>query len=396
METASDFGPDYYHASARRKKGVEDEDDILYGSSEIGEKDLEEQKKINPDGSTGNKGNQNDQDEFEEEEEDLPIVLNTEGATLPSRKPFQPRGNFNMNLQRQNNATQNLGPSSASQNPVNVFHSGQFGALPLPQQQQIQSLMSIAQKQQGKESGFEVDIDSLEEKPWRKPGADITDYFNYGFNEETWKAYIGKQVQMRLESSMQNKIKVYSTHDESGFAAPKPMTISTTEVLAEMNNSAPMNSAPRRSQARRTAGPIPTVDFSRGGEATDTANRGRPSEGVVRVMEQESYIASFPSQQMPIPPRPRVGGPIPPSSSIPSLPRPGSRPSSSSREPERRDSRESERRDDRDRRGDDRSSRDRRDSDRHSSSSRDRDDRDRYSSRDRDDRREDDDRKRRK
>lgn len=299
-----------------------------------------------------------------------------------------------MNLQRQN-ATQNLGPSSASQNPVNVFHSGQFGALPLPQQQQIQSLMSIAQKQQGKESGFEVDIDSLEEKPWRKPGADITDYFNYGFNEETWKAYIGKQVQMRLESSMQNKIKVYSTPDDSGFAAPKPMTISTNEVLAEMNNSAPIGSAPRRSQARRTAGPIPTVDFSRGGEATDTANRGRPSEGVVRVMEQDSYIASFPSQQMPMPPRPRVGGPgmpIPPSGAIPSMPRPGSRPSSSSssREPERRDSRD-ERRDDRDRRDD--RSRDRRD-DRYSS--RDRDDRERYSSRDRDERREDDDRKRRK
>jgi len=33
----------------------------------------------------------------------------------------------------------------------------------------------------------EFSIDSLEEKPWRKPGADITDYFNYGFNEETWR-----------------------------------------------------------------------------------------------------------------------------------------------------------------------------------------------------------------
>jgi hypothetical protein len=42
-------------------------------------------------------------------------------------------------------------------------------------------------------------------------GADITDYFNYGFNEETWKSYCAKQVQLRLEQSMQGKIKVYQS-----------------------------------------------------------------------------------------------------------------------------------------------------------------------------------------
>lgn len=39
----------------------------------------------------------------------------------------------------------------------------------------------------------EYNLDSLEEKPWRKPGADITDYFNYGFNEDTWRAYCERQ-----------------------------------------------------------------------------------------------------------------------------------------------------------------------------------------------------------
>ena len=28
-------------------------------------------------------------------------------------------------------------------------------------------------------------------------GADITDYFNYGFNEETWQQYCDKQKAMR-------------------------------------------------------------------------------------------------------------------------------------------------------------------------------------------------------
>ncbi|XP_054852543.1 pre-mRNA 3'-end-processing factor FIP1-like [Eublepharis macularius] len=61
---------------------------------------------------------------------------------------------------------------------------------------------------------IEVDLESFEDKPWRKPGADLSDYFNYGFNEETWKAYCEKQrrLQLGLEPSApisaENKITV--------------------------------------------------------------------------------------------------------------------------------------------------------------------------------------------
>lgn len=37
---------------------------------------------------------------------------------------------------------------------------------------------------------FETDLASLQEKPWRKPGSDISDWFNYGFDEISWEAYI--------------------------------------------------------------------------------------------------------------------------------------------------------------------------------------------------------------
>lgn len=47
----------------------------------------------------------------------------------------------------------------------------------------------------------EFSIDSLEDKPWRKPGADITDYFNYGFNEETWRSYCERQKRFRIQES---------------------------------------------------------------------------------------------------------------------------------------------------------------------------------------------------
>jgi pre-mRNA 3'-end-processing factor FIP1 len=37
------------------------------------------------------------------------------------------------------------------------------------------------------------------EKPWRRPGTDISDYFNYGFDEFTWALYAAKQESLRSE-----------------------------------------------------------------------------------------------------------------------------------------------------------------------------------------------------
>ena len=33
-------------------------------------------------------------------------------------------------------------------------------------------------------------------------GADITDYFNYGFNEDSWKQYCSKQNRLRAENGL--------------------------------------------------------------------------------------------------------------------------------------------------------------------------------------------------
>lgn len=46
---------------------------------------------------------------------------------------------------------------------------------------------------------FNSDIDSISDKPWRRPGVDLTDYFNYGFDEETWKYYAALQIQLRMK-----------------------------------------------------------------------------------------------------------------------------------------------------------------------------------------------------
>ncbi|KAI5861547.1 Fip1 motif-domain-containing protein [Durotheca rogersii] len=39
------------------------------------------------------------------------------------------------------------------------------------------------------------------DKPWRKPGTDLSDYFNYGFDEFTWALYAAKQESVRGEYS---------------------------------------------------------------------------------------------------------------------------------------------------------------------------------------------------
>lgn len=44
---------------------------------------------------------------------------------------------------------------------------------------------------------YDFDLDTIKDKPWLKPGADITDYFNYGFTEKTWKKYCDTQRENR-------------------------------------------------------------------------------------------------------------------------------------------------------------------------------------------------------
>ncbi len=56
----------------------------------------------------------------------------------------------------------------------------------------------------------EVNLDDFEDKPWRKPGADITDYFNYGFNEVTWRAYCAKQKLLRENKKVRRRRRLYT------------------------------------------------------------------------------------------------------------------------------------------------------------------------------------------
>ncbi|XP_039039655.1 FIP1[V]-like protein isoform X1 [Hibiscus syriacus] len=92
---------------------------------------------------------------------------------------------------------------------------------------------------------FEVDIDSFEEKPWKYPGVDLSDFFNFGLNEETWKDYCKQLEQRRLETTMQSKIRVYESgrteQDYDPDLPPELAAATGQEIPADAANFAKPN-----------------------------------------------------------------------------------------------------------------------------------------------------------
>lgn len=52
---------------------------------------------------------------------------------------------------------------------------------------------------------LDADFPTEEDKPWRLPGSDISDFFNYGFDEFTWASYCLKQQDLRKDVTDQKK-----------------------------------------------------------------------------------------------------------------------------------------------------------------------------------------------
>lgn len=45
----------------------------------------------------------------------------------------------------------------------------------------------------------DVDLDDIEDKKWRKPGVNLADFFNYGFDEQTWVNWAKRQRESRQD-----------------------------------------------------------------------------------------------------------------------------------------------------------------------------------------------------
>ncbi|KAI9801826.1 MAG: hypothetical protein M1825_003199 [Sarcosagium campestre] len=81
---------------------------------------------------------------------------------------------------------------------------------------------------------LDIDEDLKElEKPWRIPGTDVSDFFNYGFDEFTWTLYCLKQDKMREQSQ----------GDKKEFASGMMMGMDGTQIGMPGIPAAPANGA---------------------------------------------------------------------------------------------------------------------------------------------------------
>ncbi|KAL4253602.1 FIP1 family protein [Abortiporus biennis] len=70
---------------------------------------------------------------------------------------------------------------------------------------------------------LEVDLNALSEKPWRRPGSDLSDWFNYGFDEISWEAYCYRRREIgELAAMIKGNVVQFAGMPEEQLAALPP------------------------------------------------------------------------------------------------------------------------------------------------------------------------------
>lgn len=53
------------------------------------------------------------------------------------------------------------------------------------------------------------------DKPWMIPGADVSDWFNFGFNEDTWNNFLMRQISLRQQKIYEKEQQTQQEHLKS-------------------------------------------------------------------------------------------------------------------------------------------------------------------------------------
>ncbi|XP_015604820.1 pre-mRNA 3'-end-processing factor FIP1 isoform X2 [Cephus cinctus] len=148
----------------------------------------------------------------------------------------------------------------------------------------------------------EFNLDQLEDKPWRQPGADITDYFNYGFNEETWRAYCERQKRMRSESGVGLILNAGGGAGNPGGGMRVPQVAITNDNSKYSGIMGPKRAGPP--PGRKMAGTIDVIGSS-GLASRRNLDKSPPKENVIQVMTADrreySRKPGFPDMSVPPP-----------------------------------------------------------------------------------------------
>lgn len=70
---------------------------------------------------------------------------------------------------------------------------------------------------------FDIDLDSVVDAPWRIPGIDPGDFFNYGMTEQGWKDYLARVYRFRQEFAMKGQIQTIEQARGAGRGRGGPM-----------------------------------------------------------------------------------------------------------------------------------------------------------------------------
>ncbi|KAJ7492249.1 hypothetical protein FB451DRAFT_1388665 [Mycena latifolia] len=88
---------------------------------------------------------------------------------------------------------------------------------------------------------IDVDLSSMTDKAWRRPGSDISDWFNYGFDELSWEAYCYRRRDLgELANVLKTNVLNFSGMPEDQLTAlpPEVRQMVMTGTTAMMNGAA--------------------------------------------------------------------------------------------------------------------------------------------------------------
>ncbi|KUJ16258.1 Fip1-domain-containing protein [Mollisia scopiformis] len=188
-----------------------DEDDDFYAAEGDSAKAVEEQSEEPAQSAPQPEQQDEDLEEGEEEDEavsegsdsDIDIITERKDGSKLAPPVAQPRYNDIRNIpQRTASSDVATKPSPAKKEVANKSAPPASGAdLPGVSTSEIDIDGKPVYEPAGKPiTQVNIDLDLPDnDKPWRRPGTDVSDYFNYGFDEFTWALYSSKQDSLRSE-----------------------------------------------------------------------------------------------------------------------------------------------------------------------------------------------------
>lgn len=186
-----------------------DEDDDFYAPEENVQESSEQERKVEDAPEPAAQADEDeDLEEGEEEDEaedgsdsDIDIITERKDGIKPA-PPSQPRYNDIRNIPQRTGASDVVTkPSAPKKETLKATQQVSGKDLPGISTSKINVDAKPIYVPAGKPiTQVNIDEDLAEsDKPWRRPGTDVSDYFNYGFDEFTWALYASKQESLRSE-----------------------------------------------------------------------------------------------------------------------------------------------------------------------------------------------------